>query len=142
MITVFNGAKGRLNGGLTPSSSSLALDSTYTPDNVNYGGDAFWNSADATTKPTTGRPMSLVVIEYNDMSGTESQAIASGMLRHEIMRCTAISSHNFTISERGVGETSAESFNTTSYVYNLVLAQDILAIQRMALRNKRNTSIV
>ena len=125
MFTVWNNAKGKLSGGLTANASVLVLDSTYTPDGVNYGGNAFWESgiSNTETKPTVNSPKYLTLVEYNDQSGTEQTAINSGVIKLENVEVTTITGDILTMTTRGVNETTAQSFSAGSWVYEFVLAE-------------------
>jgi len=137
MFTVFNNAKGRLDGPLSAAGLLISLDGTFAPDPAGLllGGDAFWDSQapDENTKPTSDRPEYITLIQYNDQSGTEATAIDSGIAKREIVRITTISGDSLTIDQRGVGETAAQAFDTSSYVYKFVVAQEVQSLLRLLL---------
>jgi hypothetical protein len=140
MPTIKNNAKGKLIAGLSPSTVIINLDDTYAPDGTNYGGDAFWDTSDATTKPNDNSYMRLTIVEYNDQAGTEYEAIESGVLRREIIWIDGITGDALSVFQRAVDGTIAQSFSAGSYVYNFVNAGDMNAVIRMAIKNMRSLS--
>ena len=145
MYTVFNQAKGRLDSAITQSDTTITLDDSFSPfpdvSSPVYGGDAFWDTSNATTKPSDDFPFYMTLVQYNSQPDTstmpddEKTAIESGILKTEIITVSQITNDTLTITNRGYGETVEQAYSAGSWVYGFIIKQHVDILQKLILMN-------
>ena len=110
MFQTPNNAQGNLLAGINSVVTSFTLESG--------DGNNFYDTSDSNSEPTTNVPLYLSIVQFNTNSKDDLEASrATGILKQEIVKCTNITTDTFTLSERGVGPSTAQSFDAGAFVF-------------------------
>ena len=91
--------------------------------NISSGATSFDVTAgDGSSFSVADGDLICTIVEYNDQSGTENNAKASGVSKREKVLVTGISTDTLTVT-RGFDGDTPQSFDAGSYIYGFIVAR-------------------
>lgn len=132
-MKVRNNTRGRLPSGISADQTSLVIDDGYAPDPnfpEVFGGDAFWTTSDATSKPSTDIPMMARIVQYSENETPSEDTV----VKSENIWITGITGDTLTII-RGAGRTVGTNFAKGDWIEVNWAEENAMNLTNMAILN-------